>query len=594
MDRKLSSLQVLMQVLGRNKWAYLASSVLFIGVMFMRSLEPKVFQWLTDSLLENSLYQGRGGGFLESLVNKIGSIEGTLVFFGLMYVAIALVRGTGAFLAHYINALSTENAMERLRNRLFAHLQSIPMYQYVIHSKGEIVQRSTNDLEVAKGFIQNNFVEVVRIFSMLFFSTAMVASISLWATFISLVLMPIVVVMSLAFYKRQRLVWERHERQSDALNNLIQENIQGIRTTKAFGMGHAAIESFEKRNRMKLETGISHFRLHSYYWPAMNLVVFLQIVVSNLACIYMASIGMLSIGEMLAVGLFVNMMLWPFRKLSEILSNFTMAMVALERIGELLALEPEDTGGGIQPESISGSIVFDKVGFKYPGQHSWAIYDISFSLAPGERLALVGPSGSGKTTVLLLLMGMYKPTEGNIYIDSKPVSSYSTHTLRTKIGMALQSSIMFSDSVLGNMLSVSPEASEQAVYSCMKAAQIDSIAGGSHAGLAKMIGEKGVNLSGGQKQRMAIARLLLKNPDVIVLDDSTSYIDEGNEAALLKELDKFASGKTCIFVSHKLSALRFCGKVAALDSGRLLQYGLHDMLLQQPGYCRTMYQLQTD
>ncbi len=597
---KSSSFSILLKILGRNKWSYLVSSILFIGVIFLRTIEPKVFQWLTDELVTLSKTHKAvvnhvvSFPILESITRNFSPIISTLLYFSILYVMVTFARSIVVFGANTINATSTESALSRLRNKLFSHLQGISIHHYIHHSKGEIIQRSTNDLEVVKGFIQGNIVEVIRIFFMVVFSIIIMCKINILITVISICLMPIVVVLSFRFYKREKHIWEQHEAESDLLNTIIQENIQGIRTIKAYANEPLAIDTFEKQNQRRLDAGIKHIELHSFYWPAMNFVVFLQIVVSNLCAIYLASIGVLTIGELLGIGIFVNMMLWPLRQVSSVLSNFSMAMVALQRIDELLTLPSEEDIEYISDEPIKGNIEFVNVSFQYPGQKTYALRNVSFKIEAGEKVAIIGPTGSGKSTIGKLLMRLYEPTEGTILLDGLDIRTYSKLFLRQHLGIALQSSILFSASIRENLCSVSPKATSNVIEKTMEMACISDLLTRYDEGFNKMIGERGINLSGGQKQRMALARLLLKKPDLYILDDVTSYIDELNEQSILRSLKEVINNCTCIVISHKLSSIVFADKIVALNHGRVEQIGNRETLVNIEGYFKVIYNLQTE
>lgn len=599
-NMKSSSLTILLKILGRNKWFYLFSSVLFISVIFFRTLEPKIFQLLLDELLIQSNSPNAVTvhtidiPFLVSITRGFSPQISILLYFSLLYILVTFSRSIVVFGANTINAASTENALSRLRNKLFSHLQGISIHHYIHHSKGEIIQRSTNDLEVVKNFIQNNIVEVIRISFLVIFSTIIMCQINFMITIISLCLMPFVVFLSLRFYNREKIIWEKHEAESDLLNTIIQENIQGIRTIKAYANEPQAIDAFEKQNQRRLDAGIKHIELHSFYWPAMNFIVFLQIVVSNLFAVYMASQGILTIGELLGVGLYVNMMLWPLRQVSSILSNFSMAMVALQRIDELLSIPSEEDISYSSETPLQGKIEFRNVSFQYPGQKNFALKNVNFHIEAGEKVAIIGPTGSGKSTIGKLLLRLHEPIEGHIFIDNRDIRTYSKAYLRQHLGIALQNSILFSASIKENLCSVNPLATDRTIRETMETACIDSLLNLYDEGFGKMIGERGINLSGGQKQRLALARLLLKNPDVFILDDVTSYIDEINEQSILKSLKHIITCRTCIIISHKLSTIVFADKLIALEHGSINQIGRQSSLVGTEGYFNIIYNLQTE
>jgi len=601
MKRKSSTIKNLSSLLGKNKWIYLISSILFIGVIFFRVLEPKVFEWTINSLVLHA--SNKNLGINEILRFPISSIELftwdsfflILIYYSILYLIVTLLRSFMVFTANVLNARSTEDSLAKLRDRIFNHLQKISVYHYIHHSKGEMIQRSTNDIEVVKSFVQGNIVEVIRIGFMVFFSLIMIFQISPILTIISVCLMPIVVIMSLRFYTIEKRTWEFHEIESDKLNTLIQENIQGIRTIKAYALEDESLQSFHKQNEARLSTGLKHNKLHATYWPLMNLIVFVQIVITNLSCIWLASKSHINIGEVFSIGLYANMMLWPIRQVSHIISNFSMASVALSRIEELLSIPIESSfEEGLKPEKIEGKIEFRNVSFQYPGQQKNALTNVSFIIHAGEKSAIIGPTGSGKSTILKLIIRLYDVSEGEIYLDNRNIKEYSKKYLREKIGVALQNSILFSASIKENLKAFKNNANTENMKDVMELACIDKILGTDEKGFEHIIGEKGINLSGGQKQRMAIARLLIKPSDIYILDDVTSYIDELNEQKILQSFQKMMEDKTCLIISHKLSTIIFADKIIVLQQGRVIQQGDQKWLAKEKGYFNIIYTLQTE
>ncbi len=601
--RKSESLQLFMNVLAHNKWSYLFSSFMFVLVIFFRTLEPKIFQLLTDVTISisNQGLEASQDVFSFQFIRFFTpffshEIYASLFFFALLYILVTCARSTLVFLAHILNSKSTEKMLSNLRDKLFSHLQQIPIHYFVDHSKGSIIQRSSNDLEVIKIFFQNNFVESVRIVFLVLFSLGIMMQISVMATFVSICLMPLVVYLSIRFSQEEKKIWEEHEKESDRLNTLIQENIQGIRTTKAYAAEKPAIRQFEEQNQRKLQAGLKHNHIHSSYWPVMNLVVFTQIVLSNIFTIYLTSKGLLSVGELLGIGIYVNMMLWPLRRVSSIISNYTMSMVALRRINELMQIPKEENKQLPfihSKQRLIGDIQLENVSFRYPNQQEYALKNINLSIPGGKTVALIGPTGAGKSTLYKLLLRLYEPETGSIWLDGQPLAHYPRNFLRTRCGFTLQNSILFSDTIKENMRTFSPEASQLKIQEAFRLASISELSDTNNNWMEKMIGEKGVNLSGGQKQRMALARVFLNDKDMYLFDDVTSYIDEINERTIWQSVREKVKGKTCLIVSHKVSAISFADHIIVLDKGHILAQGSPDELARKEGYYKTIIELQS-
>jgi len=270
-----------------------------------------------------------------------------------------------------------------------------------------------------------------------------------------------------------------------------------------------------------------------------------------------------------------------------------MAMVASKRIKELLDIPlEEEHKTDFRIQELKGEIEFKNVSFNYPGEPVYALKNVSFQIHAGERVAIIGPTGSGKSTIIKLLLRLYEPTSGIITLDGLLLTCYPKQFLRNRLGVALQNSVLFSATIEENLKMVQSSATESMMLDAMKKASIENILHKMKPGLKNRIGEKGVNLSGGQKQRMAIARLILKNPDVYMLDDVTSSIDELNEQAIYKEMRGMLGKKTCITISHKLLSIVFAEKVIVLNRGRIDQIGNQHTLATVEGYFNFICNLQ--
>lgn len=590
----------LLKMLGKQKWKYLFSSFLFITAIFFRTLEPKVFQWLTDDVIhfqnnkEHTFLSSVHIPILSNLVANHPNLASIFLCYAFLYFIITLIRAILVFTANVINASSTERSLYTERNILFNHLQSLSFQHYVVHSKGEMIQRCTNDLEVIKDFIQNNITELIRTLFLFAFSFFMIYKINPIFAMVCISLSPFSIIFSFIYYKRERQVWEKREIESDALNTVIQENIHGIRTIKAFGKETQAVHDFEIQNNKKLKTDIRHTKLHSLFWPIMYSINLIQIIVSIIFGVYYASKGHITFGGLMGGYIYINLMSQPLKNVSELLSKFSMAMVASRRIKELLDIPIEKE---LLPEIIhselKGEIEFKDVSFCYPGESTYSLQNISFHIHPGEKVAIIGPTGSGKSTIIKLILRLYDPTSGSIFIDGKEIGSYPKQFLRNRLGVALQNSVLFSATIEENLKTVNPSASDYMLHDVMRKASIEGILQKSKFGLKSLIGEKGVNLSGGQKQRMAIARMMLKNPDAYILDDVTSSIDELNEQAIYKELNSILGKKTCIIISHKLLSIVFAQKVIVLNHGCIDQIGNQRTLATKEGYFNYICNLQS-
>lgn len=517
-----------------------------------------------------------------------------LVALGGLYMLISILRGALLLTANGLSASSTEKAIKRLRDKLFSHIQHLPMAYFTGMSRGELVQRSVGDVDTVRRFILNQVVEILRLIALFSFSFLMMYMIHPPYALIAIAASPILIIGSFLFFRKESQVWETHEAEADRLNAIVQENLNGIRTVQAFANEAFEIARFDQQNRRKREIGLKHVNLHAWYWTLSDLVVNLQIVLSFIAGGYFAMTQAISIGELLGFYTYVIMAAWPMRQIGRILSKMGMAMVAIGRIYEVLDATPEATNGSRKPQQISGDIEFRNVTFGYDSASELPVLrNVSFRIKAGERIALIGATGSGKSTVINLLVGLYDPDEGEILLDQRPLTDYPRRYLREKIGVVLQSPFLFSTSVRENIAYANPEAAESKVNDAAGIARADQLETVLSDGFDTVVGEKGVTLSGGQKQRVALARTLTAQPDILILDDVTSAVDTRTEHQILEGLETMMNKKTTIIISHRVTTIQSADRVLVLDGGRVVQQGTPESLRGKPGYYRDILEIQT-
>ncbi|MEM9987589.1 MAG: ABC transporter ATP-binding protein, partial [Bacteroidota bacterium] len=374
-------------------------------------------------------------------------------------------------------------------------------------------------------------------------------------------------------------------------NTMVQENLNGIRTVVAYANEEHEIERFEKQNLAKLKIGLKHNLLHTWFWPSSDMLSHLQMLMAIMVGGYFTMQGRITLGELLSFYTYIVMVTWPIRNLGRILSEMGMAAVALSRLSEILGAsqeelkEPSETG-------LKGDIEFRSVSFGYKQDDGYALSKVSFKIQSGEKVAIIGPSGSGKSTLIKLLLRLYEPTEGEIFLDGKPITQFSREYLRLEIGLALQQPFLFSTTILGNIAYTEPGSSIEQVHAAAKAAQAYELQGIMPQGLETVVGEKGVTLSGGQKQRVALARTLLPQPGLLILDDVTSAVDTETEHAIFDALDDWLADKTTLIISHRVTSIQQADRVLVLEDGKLVQEGSPEQLAETPGYYQEIHQIQ--
>ncbi|MEO8514545.1 MAG: ABC transporter ATP-binding protein [Ignavibacteria bacterium] len=600
----MKSLKKLFEILGKWKYQYISASVLLIISVGFRLMEPKILQMAVDKIIA-FFVTGKGNtvtkddaitGFLYRILPelKIENAGLILVYLGVLFLIIALLRGVTMLSSSTISAASTEKAMKKLRDRLFTHLQHLPMKYFGKTPTGELIQRCTGDVETVRKFATMQVTESIRLASIFIGAFIMMFMVNQSYALIAIMLFPIMITASVFFFKKEGEIWTKHEAEQDKLTAMVQENLSGIRVVKAFAKENYEIEKFTRQNEEKRKWGMKLLKLHSYYWPGSDVLVYTQLAISLFAGGYFVLTNKITIGEFTAFYTYASYVTWPMRRLAQLVSEMGMTRVAIERIYSILESPREDYSGyDNDGKEIKGLIEFDNVYFKYDDVDENILNGVSMKINPGEKVALLGPTGAGKSTIISLLMKFYEPDKGMIRIDGRDINEYSRPFLRSKMGVVLQRPFLFSTSIKENIAYSNPDTHIDEIVESAKVANIhDIIKEGFPNSYETVIGEKGVTLSGGQKQRVTLARTLLKNPDILILDDSTSAIDTETEFEIQKALRGITRSKTTIVIAHRITSVQDCDRIIVLDKGRVIEEGTHEELIENNGFYKKIYDIQ--
>lgn len=597
------NLRALLGVLGAYKWQYGLATVFLMLSMFFRSFEPKVLQVLIDNVYVFLQSGGKQGGFGSDFGSQLfygllpaltpDNLTQILIRLALLYILISALRAGFLFLASVLKESSTEKAIKKLRDQTFNQIQYVPLRYFTTVSKGELVQRCTGDIDTIKRFLSQQVINVIRLLSILVFSFLMMYTLNGPYALVSVVMAPPIGLLGYLFFKREQKVWHEHEAEADRLSNLVQENLNGIRAVAAFANQQYEIDRFDAQNRRKRAMGLKQVSLHTLYFPISDFLVNVQITISVLAGGYFALTGRITIGELLGFFAYVTQIAWPMREIGRLLSQLGMAFVAMERITEIIHAPTEEETESQPLPHLRGDIVFDQVSFRYGADEVLALDAVSFQIRAGEKIALVGPTGSGKSTIIKLLLRLYEPDSGEISIDGKNSQLYSLRLLRKRIGVALQKAFLFSNTIQANIAYTHPDSPADAIDNVGQMAQAHEMKQTFPEGYQTIVGENGVTLSGGQKQRVALARTLLAEPDILVLDDTTSAVDTMTEYAIFQALAEPMNQKTAIIISHRITSIQQADRILVMENGRIVQDGTADELAGRPGYYQQIHRIQT-
>jgi ATP-binding cassette subfamily B protein len=526
------------------------------------------------------------GYFVDNILGQVAR-TGFLPLVGLGFVVLALVQGVFTFLSGRMAAQTAEGIVLRLRNYLFDHIQRLSFTYHDQTPTGELIQRSTSDVEALRRFFADQAIGAGRIVLLFVVNLAALLLLNWQLALLSIIVVPLVVLTSIFFFRRVTKAYEAFQEQDAVLSTTLQENLTGVRVVKAFARQEYERAKFEGDNWEKYLRGRRLLTMHSLFWPISDILCGFQMLGGFFAGALMAINGTITVGTYLAYAGLVIWLIWPMRNLGRLIVQMSTGMVSFGRVAKVIAedREPLDEGAYTPPDCVQGEIAFHDVDFAYADQErsdseEQVLYNISFHVEPGQSVALLGSTGSGKTTLVNLLPRFYEYSSGSLTLDGVELKDYPRHYLRQQIGIVEQEPFLFSRTIRENITyGVGRDVSDEEVEAAARAAAIHHSIVTFPEGYNTLVGEKGVTLSGGQKQRVAIARTLLKDPRILILDDSTSSVDTETEAEIRAALEHLMQGRTTFVIAHRIQSLMDADQILVLDHGRIVQRGTHDELM---------------
>jgi ATP-binding cassette subfamily B protein len=508
-------------------------------------------------------------------------------------VGLALIQGAFTFASGKLAARSAEGSILRLRDYLFDHIQRLSFSYHDRSQTGELVQRCSSDVDTIRRFFADQAIGVGRILLLFVVNFAVILSLNVKLGLLSILSMPIVLGISLIFFKKIHAAYESHQEQEGYLSTGLQENLSGVRVVKAFARQRFEINKFEDANQEQYRRGRRLVRMHSLYWPIVETISGAQMLFIFFLGAIMVIDGEITIGTYLAIIGLVIWVIWPMQNLGRLIVQTSMGLVSYSRVTDIIKedTEPLDIAKHRISGPVRGAIEFQNVSFEYDDDAP-VLHDISFKVEPGQTIALLGSTGSGKSSVVNLLPRFYDYT-GSILLDGVELRDYSKHELRRQIGMVEQEPFLFSRSIRENIAyGVHREVSDEEIETVAKAAAVHNVIMTFPEGYNTVVGEKGVTLSGGQKQRLTIARTLLKDPSILIFDDAVSAVDTETEAQIHHALEQLRQSRTTFMIAHRIQTVMRADNIVVLDKGRIIQQGTHRQLIAEDGVYRRIYQLQ--
>ncbi|MFT5883891.1 MAG: ATP-binding cassette subfamily B multidrug efflux pump [Arcticibacterium sp.] len=587
----MKNLAYLNKYLLKYKW-YLILGAIFTLISNLFGVVPaQVVRHALDLVKENiDIYFMYAGTDIQK--NMYDVFLYSLSVYGGLILAMAILKGVFLFLVRQTIIVMSRHIEFDMKNEIFTHYQTLPLSFYRQHSTGDLMTRVSEDVSKVRMYFGPSIMYLLNMLTLVVLILSYMFSVNARLTWWVLVPMP---VLSLSIFFVSSIVNKRSaliQKSLSKLSNYVQEAFSGIRVLKAFAMEKGSLERFKVESDMYRDKQLDLTRVDAMFFP---LIMFL-IGLSTVICVYVGGQeimnGTLTPGNITEFIMYVFMLTWPLIALGWTTSQIQQAEASQERINEFLNIKNDILSEKNLETEIDGALSFKDVNFIYPDSGIHALKNFNMEIDSGESVAILGTTGSGKSTMANLLLRMYDATEGKISVDGINIKDYNTQKLRSQMGYVPQDVFLFSDSIENNVKFGSPELSHDAVIQATKDADLYQNIVDFKEGFDTQIGERGVTLSGGQKQRLSIARAIVRQPKILILDDCLSAVDTNTENVILGNLERIMKNRTSIIISHRVSSAKLAKKIIVLDDGVIVEEGTHKQLISSKGVYKELYDKQ--
>ncbi len=587
----MKNLAYLNKYLLKYKW-YLILGTLFTIISNLFGVIPaQVVRHALDLVKENiDIYFLFDKTTTQSQMYEVFAFS--LTVYGILILAMAILKGFFLFLVRQTIIVMSRHFEYDMKNEIFSHYQTLPLSFYRKNSTGDLMARISEDVGKVRMYIGPSIMYLLNMATLIVMILSYMFSVNARLTWWILVPMP---VLSISIFIVSSIVNRRSaeiQRSLSKLSTFVQEAFSGIRVLKAFAKEKHSLQRFTVESNIYRDKQLDLTRVDALFFP---LIMFL-IGLSTVICVYVGGqeivSGSLTPGNITEFIMYVFMLTWPLTALGWTTSQIQQAEASQERINEFLNVKNNIVSTRHLKQNIEGQVSFKHVSFVYPDNGIKALKDFNLTIQRGETVAILGTTGSGKSTIANLLLRMYDSTEGQVLIDNTPIQDFDIQFLRAQMGYVPQDVFLFSENIKDNIRFGMPEIAEEAIIQAAKDADLYNNIMDFPEGFETQVGERGVTLSGGQKQRLSIARAIVREPKILILDDCLSAVDTNTENKILGNLERIMKNRTSVIISHRVSSAKLADKIIMLDDGVIIEEGTHQSLMDANGVYKELYDKQ--
>ncbi len=587
----MKELKYLNKYLLKYKWHLILGLVFVIISNIFQIIPAQMVRHSIDLVVDN-IRVYRSFNESTSQENFFGIFARGILLYAVLILVMALLRGVFLYFVRQTLIVMSRLVEYDLKNEIFEHYQSLPLSFYRRNSTGDLMNRISEDVGRVRMYLGPSIMYGLQLITLFMMLIPIMFAISAKLTWYALIPLPL---LSISIFYVNNIIEHRSEqiqKSQSRLSTFVQEAFSGIRVLKSFTREHESVLNFTKETDEYKRQSLKLTRVQALFFPLIMGLIGLSTVLTVYAGSVEVINGALTFGNIAEFIIYVNLLTWPVTSLGWTSSLVQRAEASQKRINEFLKTRTDIQSEKNLERELQGKVEFDRVSFTYPDTGIRALRNVSFKILPGESLAIIGTTGSGKSTVSNLISRLYDVTEGEIRIDDIPIRHYNLLSLRSQTGVVPQDVFLFSDTIYNNIAFGLTHPEENKIMQAAKDADVYNNIIAFPQGFNTRVGERGITLSGGQKQRVSIARAVVREPKILILDDALSAVDTKTENTILNSMKKIMQGRTSIIISHRVSSAKLANKIIVLHDGQIIEEGTHEMLLANNGAYRELFEKQ--